>query len=372
MPRSRKRGFTLIELLVVIAIIAVLIALLLPAVQSAREAARRIQCTNNMKQIGLALHNYHSTHEVFALGGSRNNRIYQASPTSYDPWTCWSAHSMLLPYLEQTPIYNSINFAFAPEVADTTPNAAHLTVDKILITAFLCPSDPSVGRFTTNSYSGCVGSSTAVGGFTGLTNGMFATYASAGIRDATDGTSSTIAFAEHLTGDGRGSGRIGQNTSAPSRYRGNGVAGAGGNDGANGVRYRAEGAITIGPNGQPALQPGVQAALDTCATAWKGATASDKIVDHRGYRWTMGITGYTMFNTVETPNPSFNYCRLGCARNCNMDNSVSQPASSQHPGGVNVLLSDGSVRFVKSTIAKPVWWGLGSRAGGEVLSSDSF
>src|SRR5215216_5059201 len=106
----RRRGFTLIELLVVIAIIAVLIALLLPAVQAAREAARRAQCVNNLKQIGLALHNYHQTANSFPMGMSL---AYDPNNGVYQDWTDWSAHALLLPYLEQTPLYNAANFSWA-------------------------------------------------------------------------------------------------------------------------------------------------------------------------------------------------------------------------------------------------------------------
>src|SRR4051794_36397546 len=106
MPSRTRRGFTLIELLVVIAIIAVLIALLLPAVQAAREAARRSQCINNMKQIGLGLHNYHSSNDTFPMGGSKGMRCMGC----YDPWESWSAQGCMLSYLEQQPLYNAINF----------------------------------------------------------------------------------------------------------------------------------------------------------------------------------------------------------------------------------------------------------------------
>src|SRR5881227_3535901 len=113
MCSDRRRGFTLIELLVVIAIIAVLIALLLPAVQSAREAARRAQCTNNLKQIGLAMHNYHSAYGTFPMGVSASLNTWNSSHcgcSAQITWNGWSVHSMLLPYLEATPVYNAINF----------------------------------------------------------------------------------------------------------------------------------------------------------------------------------------------------------------------------------------------------------------------
>jgi prepilin-type N-terminal cleavage/methylation domain-containing protein len=139
----RKRsppGFTLIELLVVIAIIAVLIALLLPAVQSAREAARRIQCTNNMKQLGLAMHNYHTAHNNFPLGCSANPQILGQVAT----WNSWSAQGMMLGYLEQMPVYNSINFSWGPYVI--TPWGINYTAMHTQVAAFLCPSDPKFGR----------------------------------------------------------------------------------------------------------------------------------------------------------------------------------------------------------------------------------
>src|ERR1700678_3542409 len=110
----RRRGFTLIELLVVIAIIAVLIALLLPAVQAAREAARRIQCTNNLKQIGLALHNYHSAYNSFPMGGSAQSPVFGGVTGPYE-WENYSSFAMMLPFLEQVPVYNSMNLMVCPD-----------------------------------------------------------------------------------------------------------------------------------------------------------------------------------------------------------------------------------------------------------------
>ena len=167
MSSSKRRGFTLIELLVVIAIIAVLIALLLPAVQSAREAARRAQCVNNLKQIGLAMHNYHQTNGVFPQGKSESS---SALAYSYAGWTEWSAQAMLLPFMEQVPVYNAINFYFCGGYgAGSQINGTSWTS---IIAAFLCPSDSNAARGrptagtgspNTNSYRGSIGTSNATG-----------------------------------------------------------------------------------------------------------------------------------------------------------------------------------------------------------------
>jgi|688.fasta_scaffold202772_1 prepilin-type N-terminal cleavage/methylation domain-containing protein/prepilin-type processing-associated H-X9-DG protein len=353
MKSRSNRGFTLIELLVVIAIIAVLISLLLPAVQSAREAARRAQCINNLKQIGLGLHNYHSSHGGFPLGGSRAPR--GSANNNFDPWTQWSAQALLLPYLEQTPLYNSANFSWAPAGDGSTSDPINSTAYLTKIAAFLCPSDGNAGKSNMNSYHGSTGVSSAQGGFTGLTSGIFATWASTNIADVTDGTSNTVAFAEALVGDGKGTGN-GQNA-----YRGNGVMGVGGDEGGwpQNVKFNAA--------NNPAM---VTAALQTCLAVFN---QRNNIVDYRGYRWGLGITGYTMMNHIQTPNEyKMNFCRLGCGAGCNMDNSVSYPASSLHPGGVNVAMADGSVRFIKDSVSRATWWALGTRDGGETLSADSY
>src|ERR1700742_457501 len=132
--RSRLGGFTLIELLVVIAIIAVLIALLLPAVQAAREAARRAQCTNNLKQIGLGLHNYHSSNDTFPCGISVNP---QSAAMDYANWNPWSAQGAMLGYLEQTAIHNSINFSYGPFPTGAQSNL-NLTGANGILNVFLC------------------------------------------------------------------------------------------------------------------------------------------------------------------------------------------------------------------------------------------
>ena len=150
--RVPRRGFTLIELLVVIAIIAVLIALLLPAVQSAREAARRIQCTNNLKQIGLACHNYHQTADCFPLGVSLN--MYRL-PAYWRAKNSWGHFGMLLPYLEQQPVYNAANFDWGVEEGSpgsSAPIDINVTAADSQINTFLCPSDPRSGNGGSNSF----------------------------------------------------------------------------------------------------------------------------------------------------------------------------------------------------------------------------
>ncbi len=208
----RRRGFTLIELLVVIAIIAVLIALLLPAVQAAREAARRAQCVNNLKQIGLALANYHQTNDCFPPGCLTSRNAAGTTRINGD----FSAHARLLPGMEQQALYNAANFSISVK-SDTVGSLINSTVAVTRLNTFLCPSTPPPGwpstqgapinKFTAagNSYFASCGSTiewsaTQAGG---PPNGMFQLNGPPiGIRDVTDGTSNTIAFGEWKVGSG--------------------------------------------------------------------------------------------------------------------------------------------------------------------------
>lgn len=205
---GRRRGFTLIELLVVIAIIAVLIALLLPAVQQAREAARRSACRNNLKQLGLALHNYHDTHNIFPM----NMRHFVTAPSPNN--TGFSFISFLLPYLDQAPLYNQLNFNYS---ISNSANSSNSNLSKTRLSVLLCPSDPTPGyredlAATWNWPSGPgtttnrgLGGVTCYKGWAGLgvgdtiANGMFerTTESTIRMRDVTDGTSNVFAMAEH-------------------------------------------------------------------------------------------------------------------------------------------------------------------------------
>ena len=367
MLRSSRRAFTLIELLVVIAIIGVLIALLLPAGQSAREAARRAECTNNLKQFGLALHNYHSTHDTFPMGGTE---AYSNFPNEVYPWSGWSAHALLLGYLEQQPLYDACNFNFAPTFwggndlrSGTTGGAAHnATINNMVVGLFLCPSDGNAGKQNLNSYYASYGTTISTcswGSSQMVSTGLFMQWVSFGIQDCKDGTSSTIAFSEALTGDGRGNGYGGSpDNPNPSRYRGNFIMSPPG------------GGVATGLVDAFHDVPGVLSDLQACAAGFQ--TTQTGIADHRGYRWADDATGWTMFNTVQQPNDTYNGCRFGCDPFCDPSCGSFYGASSAHPGGVNVLFADGSVRFIKDTIARNVWWSLGTKANGEIISSDSY
>jgi len=344
MSRQNSRGFTLIELLVVIAIIAVLIALLLPAVQSAREAARRAQCINNLKQIGLGLHNYHQGVGTFPMG----NAIAYSDPGVQTTWGTFSALAMMLPYVEQTPLSNACNFSWT--VWYGTGAALNATVWNTKVNSFMCPSDGVVGRDSLNSYHGNFGTGTIP--FGSSTNGVFAPEnVSYGVADITDGTSNTIAYVEALASD------VNQ---LKARHRGY-VSGLGLDQDKTTNVYDVRSNLA-----------GVMKSAQTCQAAFIATPGSNA---NRGYRWQTGSPGLSLTNIILTPNSSqFTYsaCRWDCGAGCGTDFGHLFVPCSNHSGGVNALMADGSVRFVKDSVNQMTWMNLGSTNGGEVISSDSY
>ena len=379
--RPDGRGFTLIELLVVIAIIAVLIALLLPAVQSAREAARRAQCSNNMKQLGLALHNYlaatNAVPHVYPM-------LYAGITSTYsDGWGAWSPQSHLLPYLEQTVIYNAINFSLPNRYSGSASNMSLLGTR---IADFLCPSSPvakgnvaccvfikspgnnyfaSVGPaivYQSNQGPGGAGT-VGIFGFdynprVAITNPGSNQVPAISVTDITDGTSNTIAFGEWRTGDFNCT-----MLTVPQ-------------DVINGppLGIAWPGIPTSGPWGPQYLQK-FMGWLNTCAVAAPQSVlqspAWEYNMSYLGISWDQGIFGYSLGNTMLAPNPQYPNCRT-CTWLGDWDCPGMYGLSSYHPGGGNVAMADGSVRFLKSSTAMQVVWALGTKAGGEVISSDSY
>jgi prepilin-type N-terminal cleavage/methylation domain-containing protein/prepilin-type processing-associated H-X9-DG protein len=369
--RPDDRGFTLIELLVVIAIIAVLIALLLPAVQAAREAARRAQCTNNMKQLGLALHNYMSSTDavphVYPM-------YFFPDRSVTDTWGCWSPHAMMFPYLEQGGLYNALNFNLTNRYHGSEANHSFLGTR---IASLLCPSAPlakgnvacdNLIKSPGNNYFASVGGSIQWRSYNNVPGLFHVDYdprlegtnhsqaQPVSIRDISDGTSNTIAFGEWRTGDFNCNVlTVPQDVVNPYPY----------------------------PSGLPSSAPFVgqnlqtfTAWLNTCAagapsTITHGGTNWEYNMSYLGLSWDQGMFGYTLGNTLQPPNPPYPNCRT-CTWNGDWDCAGMYGLSSFHPGGANVAFADGSVRFLKSSTAWNVVWALGSKAGGEIVSSDSY
>jgi len=365
MRTQTRGGFTLIELLVVIAIIAVLIALLLPAVQAAREAARRSQCTNNLKQIGIALHNYHTALNSFPLSNTVAYYQLPATPANQTQWGTWSAQALLLGYIEGQPLYNAINFNWTCWYG--TGYNVNSTVFESDVNVFLCPSDglsgiqhnQSTNGNGNNNYVGCYGTTIEEWcgdtGCSGSSTGVFAHLQCYGIQHITDGSSNTMAFSETLVSD----------TTHWTNFR-DGIAAGAHAPGTNGDATNGVEAFTIGI-------AKVNQDLQQCSQ-WFQARQNPPWSDDKGFRWGTGSPGVTLFNSIVPPNSKqhpWSGCRFGCG-GCGQEFGQYENVSSNHPGGCNAMMADGSVRFIKDSVDMLTWWKLGTKAGGEVVSSDSY
>ena len=347
-----RRGFTLIELLVVIAIIAVLIALLLPAVQAAREAARRGQCANNLKQLGLALHNYLSAQGVFPPGRV-NTHISGAG-------NCWGTYAQILPQLDQQAIFNAFNFNLPPDTDPTsTPSAANSTGFMTFLNTLICPSDStptlivvSNGYFATHNYNVNVGSNYTVvqnpaAPLTGVPNGTFFENSRVSPADVTDGLSNTSAIAETIR------------SQASSTYANDPL-----------------GVFLITGNNSTSGPP-ISSDADYVSMCLTLPASTTQFQNTRGVRWHYGAPGHSMYNHRRPPNDKRPDCRGGLPHSNRSDPLWSQlslniTARGKHPGGVNTLMADGHVQFVKESVNVNVWQAVGSRNGGEVVSADAF
>ncbi|MHC5537222.1 DUF1559 family PulG-like putative transporter [Singulisphaera rosea] len=344
MRRSVRSAFTLIELLVVIAIIAVLIALLLPAVQAAREAARRIQCVNNLKQLGLAVHNYHDVNNTLPPGRIWAPRPSKAFPTIFAgcPNTTWFC--LMLPMFEQGNLANAFNFTLGaegwngPGLAVASGFFANSTVSAAKLAVFQCPSDRQNHFQINTSYQG------------GLLSGPI--FTKGNYAASWGNTNWGAQFATSLSG----------------QY----LRSAFGHDGRTSLAT-----ITDGTSNTVILSEVLQGATN----------------DVRGMLWS-SVPGGASFMTRFTPNSVTDYLgltsggdylnndpglfctsepvqQLPCFPNAG-DSDAFAGSRSRHPGGVNTVMGDGSVRFTKNSVNSNIWIGLNSIAGGEVISADAY
>ena len=345
--RPRRHAFTLIELLVVIAIIAVLIGLLLPAVQSAREAARRSQCTNNLKQFGLAVHNYLGTYQVLPFGkGDSYGGTIPGAPV----YARWSTNSQLLMFIEQGTLFNSVNFNLPPEtpgMAGAVPfmppyqnsNRENATASRTQVATFLCPSDgptlsewPGGNNYLGNQHTWACDlgdSQSSTLDPSEVPRGVFYWRSAVRAADVTDGLSNTAFYSEKIRG-----------TAVPN------------------------------PRTDMLVMAFASSLTDTFQKCSALPFTALPLTSRQGMSWVMGEMCCTNYNHVAPPN-SRTCASLGFPGT--MANMAMQvPPSSNHPGGVNTLFGDGAVRFLKNTVNTTTWRSLGTRNGGEVVSSDVY
>ncbi len=352
--RRSRRGFTLIELLVVIAIIGVLIALLLPAVQSAREAARRAQCTNNLKQLALAVHNYADQNQVFPS-------MSMYPHVSSESWG-WSFGWPLaiLPQMEQTPVFNAFNFSCGifGNAGGAGLTVANTTVGYLQMGYLLCPSDGSKVRpgnpYGSTNYVGNYGGPGIMSQYSGtiVPHSGATSHKNAGpvgFESIRDGSSNTALFSERLRGIGGGAMAL----NSPDAKRA--------------IFPASTGAANDTNNATLAL-----GFINSC----KGLPGTTMSVNQHGsgyvwiasYPWHIAVNSYLHAgtpNSTSCSNPNEGWLTYPGP-------GGSAPPTSYHSGGVNIAFSDGSVRFVKDSVNLTTFWALGTRNGGEAVSQDSY
>jgi prepilin-type N-terminal cleavage/methylation domain-containing protein len=320
-----RRGFTLVELLVVIAIIGILVALLLPAVQAAREAARRSSCTNNLKQIGLALHNFEGVYQ--ALPSAYDYKVTTTYPTVPNWAYRWSTLAMLSPYLEQSNIYNSLRLDAPLHLIGQSPaiDPQNAPIVALQVPLFLCPSDrrtvvtPGWGSV---NYLASWGTGLNAGADLNA-DGLFYIDSKKRFADILDGMSNSAAFSESLLGTGQAASTLGA------------VAGT-----------RDETKVMVWLLTGPMTDAG-------CTTASMPAHFT------RGDKWADGAASTTGYHHYLAPNAK--------RADCYSRNGTWKAARSNHPGGVILLLADGAVRFVSNTVDLNTWRRLSSIADGQPL-----
>ncbi len=360
-----RRGFTLIELLVVIAIIAVLIALLLPAVQAAREAARRAQCVNNLKQICLAAHNYISANDRVPLGdfypSGTNESANGVTGNGGDRYSYgWTL--VILPFLEQTPVYNAYNFVSGFRDPGGGGPTINTTVMYNQLSALLCPSESASARpqapYGALNYVGNVGGPGALQTFSGVIISPFWGNTSAApstncisLAAITDGTSNTAMFSERLMG-----------------VAGNPTVIVGNKDQAKRAIFQAGTAGTLNGNDMT----GAMNVLNACKSL--PATTTSLSSYRSGQIWTIGHPWAPLWNRYfHFGPPNMHSCDTNPSAFSGLGGGQGViPPTSNHPGGANVGMCDGSVKFIKDSVALQSWWALGTRAGGEVISADAY
>jgi len=367
--RRRVRAFTLIELLVVIAIIGVLIALLLPAVQAAREAARRAQCTNNLKQIGIAMHNYHDQMGAFPPGGMTQNGDPWGPTSNYLSW-----RAMILPQMEQGTVYNAVNVNISTWAGGTNPGAM-FTAWRTVFNTWLCPSDPN-NKGGLRSGTGATGQypagSPPINPSTGQPDTLVPISNYAG------------SFGDNYAGGPLNGGSLPWETYSCPKVT---VVGGRPNIGWDGFwgtdfscTFARGGGTLRGIFDYRTLQYSKIADVTdgTSNTILAGEVLPDRAADSNFWHGNGATAGTTVpmnwnSNTfpADAPNCLFQWQNSTAPLGCRYS-AAAKGFVSVHPGGANFLFTDGSVKFLKQSINIVPYNALGSKGGGEVVSSDAL